>query len=257
METKQETTIVSANERKRMQAMLGNPKEQVAKYLINEKGKKEILGEEQVNSQATIYFKNCHDCEYTVDALCTKIMIEGCTNTKVILNKKIVTHTVDVWKCNDFHLVSNTYLGTLQIDICKKLTVDYANKELFNSIVWAGVFDMTINFQDSTEHNLVTGFNQMKEAYPKMNLSDTIDQFIIRFLKGKLTSEQIVRLENGFPTTEREAAEFDRKQEEALQKLAKDAGISIGKKKVAKVKPNEPCTCGSEKKYKKCCGKNM
>ena len=46
-----------------------------------------------------------------------------------------------------------------------------------------------------------------------MNINEQIDQFIVRYVKGKLLQEQIVRLENGFPTTDREADEFDRQKE--------------------------------------------
>jgi len=69
-------------------------------------------------------------------------------------------------------------------------------------------------------------------------------------------SEQIVRLANGYPTTEREAKAFDEKQEQLLKKLAQEAGITIGKKKQEKIAPNSVCPkCESGKKYKKCCGK--
>ena len=58
----------------------------------------------------------------------------------------------------------------------------------------------------------------MKIIYP--NFDPTLDQFIIRFVSDKLRSERVVRLENGYPTTEREAKAFDDRQEEALQKIA-------------------------------------
>jgi len=246
---------VDPAEKKKLQAMIGNPKEQTAKYIIGKKGEKETLGEDSHKPQATIYFKNCSDCEYIVDSLCTKILIEGCSNCTITFNKKIVTSIVDIWRSNDMILKANAPIGTLQADVCKKLLVDYQQKSFITMIVWAGVTDLTVHFQDSLEDHLETGFAQVQKLFT--NLSEEIDQFIIRFVKGKLLSEQIVRLTNGYPTTEREAKEFDRKQEELLQKLAKDAGITIGKKKNPdKVKPNEPCTCGSGKKYKKCHGKN-
>lgn len=36
--------------------------------------------------------------------------------------------------------------------------------------------------------------------------------------------------------------------------LVKKSATGTTEAKAAKVKPNEPCTCGSGKKYKKCCG---
>ncbi len=75
--------------------------------------------------------------------------------------------------------------------------------------------------------------------------------FFLSFLK-----ERLIRLANGFPTTEREAREFNRKQEFNVQQLAKEAGITIGRKAkpTANIGRNDPCVCGSGKKYKKCCG---
>lgn len=66
----------------------------------------------------------------------------------------------------------------------------------------------------------------MAQRNPKINAET--DQFIIRLLPNKLTgkpqlaNELIVRLENGFPTTEREARQFDERQEANLKQLAKE-----------------------------------
>lgn len=145
----------------------------------------------------------------------------------------------------------------------------YEKKEDYHQIVWAGVDNLTVEFNRSPEHNLVTGLEQMKEKHSDLTLNDQIDQFIIRFLEdGVLTPELIVRLANGYPTTNREADAWDAQQlrkeqltEEQLRKmldLAPQMGINnIGKvdadgKKV-KVKVNDPCPCGSGLKYKKCC----
>lgn len=44
--------------------------------------------------------------------------------------------------------------------------------------------------------------------------------------------------------------------EAKLKMLYKEQKSSTTVKKAAKVYPNDPCPCGSGKKYKKCCGKN-
>lgn len=54
------------------------------------------------------------------------------------------------------------------------------------------------------------------------------DQFIVRLLPHKATgqvqllNELVVRLDNGFPTTEREARQFEERQEANLKALAKE-----------------------------------
>jgi hypothetical protein len=244
---------IDEKERKRLQAQFGNPKEQAGKYILGKRGVKETFGEGSHDPQATVYFKNCHDCEFVVDAMCTKVLIEDCHGCTITLNKKVITNTLDIWKCNDSHIMIKTKIGTVQADICKNLKVHFQTKEDFTSLVWAGVHDLDLRFLDSGEQ-LTTGFRQMAEKYPGLN--EQIDQFIIRFVKDELTSEQIVRLSNGYPTTEREAKAWDDKHEEIIQKLAKEAGITIGKKKAEKIAPNAVCPkCTSGKKYKKCCGK--
>jgi hypothetical protein len=66
------------------------------------------------------------------------------------------------------------------------------------------------------------------------------DQFIVRLVENKvsqnvqLMNELVVRLENGYPTTEREARQFDERQEANLRVLAKELlgkDIVLGKKK--------------------------
>ena len=46
---------------------------------------------------------------------------------------------------------------------------------------------------------------------------------------------------------------FDEEKRKELYKEQKRSGTIV---KEAKVYPNDPCPCGSGKKYKKCCGKN-
>jgi len=236
------------------QAQMGNPKQQEAKYYMNEKDQKVILEQEGIKYQATLFFKNCQNCEYTINALCTKILVDGCANTKIIFNGKVVTSIIEIWRCNDFHISANTKLETLQVDMCRTLTIEFAKREHFHSIIWAGTYDLSIKFLDAEEHNLIgTGYTQMKEIHP--DLHEQTDQIICRFFKGKLTSELVFRLQNGYPSTEREAKEFDTKQEAAIKQLAKEAGINIKRKVEKKPGRNEPCDCGSGKKYKNCHGK--
>lgn len=193
----------------------------------------------------------------------TKIFIEGCDKVNFTFNGRVITQTVEVWKCNDFAMKANTAIKTLQIDLTNKADIQFEKADHFNRIVWAATEDLKLAFDDNEEHKLEVGTKKMIEVNP--NVKAETDQFIIRLLPNKLTgklqllNELIVRLENGFPTTERESRQFEEKQEANLQKLARDLlgkEIKIGKKKDVgpKVSRNDPCTCGSGKKYKKCCG---
>jgi len=242
-------------EQSKLQAMFGNGKQQAAKYCLNQKGKKETLNDTSVLPQATVFFKNCHDCEYTLDAMCTKVLIESCHNTTIVFKQKIITSIIEIYKTDNFNLDIQTKVETLQADVCNGLNVKYKSKEMYQSMVWAGVKGLSLHFVEEN-YTLNTGFDEMEKLHGELKL--TIDQFITRWVKDSLITERVIRLDNGFPTTEREKKVYDDRQEEALQKLAKDAGINIGKKSEKKIPPNSICPkCKSGLKYKKCCGKTL
>lgn len=84
-----------------------------------------------------------------------------------------------------------------------------------------------------------------------------IDQYIVRFVNGAFLEERCIRLKNGFLSTEREAADWERrneaKKEAYVQKFLKDSGLNLNKSMEKKIPRNSPCPCGSKKKYKTCC----
>jgi hypothetical protein len=65
-------------------------------------------------------------------------------------------------------------------------------------------------------------------AKTNSRVNPTTDQFIVRLLPHKATgqlqlmNELVVRLDNGFPTTEREARQFEERQEANLKALARE-----------------------------------
>jgi len=247
-------------EAKVAQAQLGNAKEQEIYPVTNQKGQT-ILVKDELKPGHTLYIKGCEDCTIEVRGRCTKVMIEGCRRTKVHLHSRIITNIVEAWKCADFLLNVQTDVKTLQLDICRKFDTKFVTRTSLPNITWAGVYDLTIAFDDEpTAPPHVTGYDHMKPEYPDIN--PIHDQFIMRMTKGEILTEQVVRLANGYPTTEREAQEFDthttkneKNAEEYIRTRLKDAGITLGKKKPAgpKVGRNDPCPCGSGKKSKNCC----
>jgi len=236
-------------------------KEQETKYYLNEKGVKTTITKETFKKNTTLYFKGCSDCEYTVDVqtMCTKVLIEGCSDSKFIFNGRITTNFLELWKSNSVNIEVNTKVFTCQVDLSNQINLTFGNKQLFQSVVWASTNDLGINFANSID-KVMTGLKQVREQYPDTN--DQIDQFIVRIVEGKLTEERVVRLSNGFPTTDREAQAFDEREkrnkeraEEHLRKIIKSVEtkhkVASGQKKIGR---NDVCSCGSGKKYKKCCG---
>lgn len=228
--------------------------------LSGEDGVTKTLTPADFKATTTLFFKGCNNGVYDIAAPVTKLLIERCDNCTFTIRGHIKTEVVELWRNNNIHVKCAVPVKTMQADLIRKMKLEFKKKELLGSLVWAGVYDLSLSFRDSPDV-LESGFEQMKEQYPDIN--DQFDQFIVRFVEGKLLSEQIVRLKNGYPTTEREAAEFDAQQardeaarEEYIRKLVKFAAPKIGIKddsKRPKVGRNEKCPCGSAKKFKSCC----
>jgi hypothetical protein len=258
---------LDATEQARLQAQIGNLKKQNAQFITDEKNCNRTLekvGEQTVENNEegldlskipALYFKGCYDGEYTVDHRTTKLLIEACHNCIFHINGPILTACTEVWKCTNVTLNSNTAVKTLQLDLTTGFALNVPSIEQFGTIVWNSAEQLKINIANAPQHNLVTGFTEMKHEFPDSNV--VIDQFIIRYLNNQLTSERCIRLKNGFLSTEREAVEWDRKNEllktRFVENFLKEGGITINKKPEKKIQPNEPCPCGSNKKYKKCC----
>jgi hypothetical protein len=194
-------------------------------------------------------------------------MVEGCVNCRIALNAKIVTNSAEVWKCKDVEIKSAVKLAA-QVDLCDNLKLRWARPEDMIQVVWAGMNDFEMSFDEanaSTHPTLVTGLAQMREKHAD-GVNPELDQFIVRTIGGRLLEERIVRLANGFPTTDREADAFDAERakgdeharKQALEMLKENPGVFAGLKNAAgpkvkdakKLKPNEPCHCGSKIKYK-------
>ena len=201
---------------------------------------------------------------------------------KVVCNGVVLTNSVEVWGCEDVELVVNEILvATLQVDLCTNFRVHYSRRKLFHKMIWAAVEDYTISFDDASSlepqepPSYTNGYEEMIARYPREEFQKNIAQFIDSLEEdGRVRSEKLLRLQNGFPTTEREQEEFDERSEKnkkmaeehyrgIIKIVEKDKDLQkLGIKTVKKgegegkekVKPNAECLCGSKKKFKKCCG---
>lgn len=57
-------------------------------YLIPS-GVEATLTEKDIKATATIAFSGCIDCTYTVEAMCTKVFVQGCKNFTLNLRGKV------------------------------------------------------------------------------------------------------------------------------------------------------------------------
>lgn len=236
--------------------------------IISEKNQTKLFTDKDIDSTETLFFKNCENSKYVVGAMSTKVCIERCKDCTFIFNGKVITQVQELWNNINVKVVNNTTIKTVQVDLCNGADVCFDKTENFNRVVWAATENLKIHFKEkeAAHHIVDTGITEMKKLNPTIN--EKVDQFIVRLIKNKVTekidlrNELIIRLDNGFPTTEREEREFQRRQEANLQKLTKELlgkNINLGKKKDVgpKIRRNDPCKCGSKKKYKNCCGSDL
>eukprot|EP00039_Didymoeca_costata_P009883 m.131687 g.131687 ORF g.131687 m.131687 type:complete len:498 (-) comp14633_c0_seq6:561-2054(-) len=232
-------------------AMLGTANAANTVTVANQQNTEKIIEDGSFHPNSALVFYNCENCTYTLNAYTTKIYFQGLKNTTVILNGKVITATLEAFRCEKLKLEINTKVGTLQADMCDGLDVKVEKRDDFGMLVWAGCEDLITSFGDD-ETIIKTGFSSASEKYADLNKERS--QFKIQSVHGKIIEEPIVRLDNGYTTTPREKAQFELNQEAKVQAMAKQLGITIkpGKKGI-KVKPNEVCPCGSGRKFKKCC----
>eukprot|EP00038_Savillea_parva_P009313 m.182674 g.182674 ORF g.182674 m.182674 type:complete len:517 (+) comp15600_c0_seq1:67-1617(+) len=236
---------------KKMQAMIGGAKAKDTVAMVGKTGVTETVVDGAVHANATLVFIGCEDCTFTLESYCIKVYVQDCKNLTINAKTRIITSTVEVFKGENVRLNFDTDCGTLQADMVNGLHAHFNSKDRLTMAVWAGCEDVVFTFGD-TDERFETGFTSLATTDATLNRERS--QFKVSRLNGRLIQEKVIRLENGFTTTQREKAEFELKQEASLKAMASQMGITIGRKADGvKVKPNEPCPCGSGLKFKKCC----
>jgi len=271
---------VSEIAKKKLQALVGTGRATGMHALIGLRNETRTLVQEGIDSKATIVVQNCEHCKFEVACLCTKIFMMSCADVEITIPRegKVVSATFEAYTCRQINVRTDTPLMTVQLDACTDFNIEFLHKECYRMVVWAGCENLSVSVKHATldaadaastsvakrdtsvdagtsQWTVKTGLTEMRKEFA--NLRADIDQFKVHFVGDRLLNERVVRLNNGFPTTQREADDYDRRQEINMQKLADSMGITVKRKQrdpnQVRVKRNEPCPCGSGKKAKNCC----
>jgi len=181
--------------------------------------------------KAILYWKSDKNCQFTVSkrANPVKIFIQDCHDCVFHFLGEITTGFVELWRCSNIIVHVNIEIGTFQVDLSNNVKISYQHKKYLGSVVQNCVENLQIEFADSEENNFVTGVEQLKQQY--QDFLDT-DQFISRWIRKELLTERLIRVQGGYPTTERELAEDEEQGElktrESLNKFLEENGQSLG-----------------------------
>merc|ERR1712217_473899 len=150
------------------------------------------------------------NCQYVLNAKCTKVFVEHCEDFILHLNGAVLTHVIEVDACEKMNLVVNVKVGTLQVERCKKVNICVREKEHFHGfMIWAGCFMLRLQVEDLVMN---CDFGLTQKLDPTINLERT--QFKVWMNSaGKLSCDKVIRLANGFPSTKREDDEHTRRRE--------------------------------------------
>merc|ERR1712110_435813 len=101
--------------------------------------------------------------------------------------------------------------GTMQVDKCKgDVKIQFPTAKALGQVVQAGVHNLAIAFEHDPHLNTSLTLPDLQEIAPGLLPEDNTTQIITRLVEGKVLSEEIIRLANDFPTTEREKAKHDK-----------------------------------------------
>jgi hypothetical protein len=98
-----ETVVAPApNDLKHISANMagGFNKNAKSKVILNKTRETIELGSGEIDPADTLYIKGCSECEINVLSMSTKIFVEGCQKLKLKLNERVITQTIEIWKCD-------------------------------------------------------------------------------------------------------------------------------------------------------------
>ena len=105
-----------------------------------------------------------------------------------------------------------------------------------------------------TTLSFMTGFlDGINESLVEPNPIETMEEVSLKFDKEKLYMNMVDAEADWLYGLEEWNDIFDEETRKELYKRQKQSTTIV---KGERVYPNDPCPCGSGKKYKKCCGKN-
>lgn len=205
---------------------------------------REVLASELTTPPGVILFQNNMGCHFTLKSgTAARLLIANCKNCTVTIQQgmSLLTRTVEIWNSDAVVFNTEIMVGTVQIDLCKEISIHYARNDLFDQIVQAAVEYLKVSFGNTPDQNFISGTHAILEELKQSlltstqkdkklaltneikDLADPTTQYITRMIGFKIITEHLVRLQNDFPTTMRENKDFHLKSQSDLSFLEQKA----------------------------------
>lgn len=179
--------------------------------ITGHKGGEVRVTDEGLPENPVLYLKNNKNTRFLIDASkIVKLNVESCTNCVIVQTRCIIlTGTVEIWSSKEVSYSTDTHVGTLQLDMCKSVSVSLKEPSHLGQMVQAAVKKVSVKFTEQPQHDFELTWEKLKEEYDQeLKDNDKTTQFISRFVEGKILTEKVVRLLNDYPSTQREAKKY-------------------------------------------------
>jgi len=221
----------------RAKEMLGDKKPEGIDHTVSgHSGETLTVAKADLPDKPVLMLQDNTDCTIEVkDASLVKLLVQGCSGCVVILPASctIITSTIEVWDCKGITLNSAIEIGTIQVDMCEDVKIQFPTGKALGQVVQAGVHSLAITFEQEPQLNTSLTLPVLQTIAPGLLPEDNTTQIITRLIDGKVLSEEIIRLANDFPTTEREKAKHDKDieaKDAALREMANSMLSNVGDK---------------------------
>lgn len=87
------------------------------------------------------FFNQCSDSNYHLTSKTKKVVVEGCHNTTLVVDGKVITETLELINSSNLTLTINVPILTITCDNVKGVTINFKDMDCIQLIAWAQTTD--------------------------------------------------------------------------------------------------------------------
>lgn len=192
--------------------------------------------------KTVILFKDNKNCKLKIPNnlkhKLIKVFVEGCVNCEIDFETQLITQHIEVARCENCIFKIRETTSTVQLDICKDITVSYAEGffkgdkvKMFHAgveqlkveaVIGGKTFDHDFTYLEALEKDKAEdNFDPQSEGKTPLEI-----QYVTQFLGGSIVSRRVIRDAGNLPSTKEELDEKDLSARTFIRdaEMKKDAG---------------------------------